>query len=252
MMVKRYELSDQQWKRIEPLLLGKPGDPGQTGQNNRLFVDGVLWVLRSGARWQDLPERHGKWKSVHKRFTRWAKAGVWERVFEALTKERDSADLMLDSTIVRAHQQAATGKGGARNQALGRSRGGLTTKIHLATDTYGRPLRMILSAGQAGDTPRAPDLMAGFRPKYVLADKAHDSNAIRDCIAELAASAVIPCTATRKQPIDYDFEIYKERNRVGRCFNKLKHFRRIATRYDRREIYFRAFVLIACAMIWMR
>ena len=94
--------------------------------------------------------------------------------------------------------------------------------------------------------------MAGFRPKYVLADKAHDSNALRECIAELAASVVIPCTATRKQPIDYDFEIYKERNRVERCFNKLKHFRRIATRYDRREIYFRAFVLIACAMIWMR
>ena len=129
MMVKRYELSDQQWKRIEPLLLGKPGDPGQTGRNNRLFVDGVLWVLRSGARWQDLPERHDKWKSVHKRFTRWAKAGVWERVFEVLTKDRDSAYLMLDSTIVRAHQQATTGKGGPRNQALGRSRGGLTTKI---------------------------------------------------------------------------------------------------------------------------
>ena len=117
-------------------------------------------------------------------------------------------------------------------------------KIYLATDTYGRPLRVILSAGQGGDAPRAPDLMAGFRPKYVLADKAHDSNAIREYIAELAASTVIPCTATRKQPIDYDFEIYKERNRVECCFNKLKHFRRIAARYDRREIYFRAFVLM--------
>ena len=94
--------------------------------------------------------------------------------------------------------------------------------------------------------------MAGFRPRYVLADKAYDSNAIRECIAELGASAVIPCTATRKQPIDYDYNIYKERNRVERYFNKLKHFRRIATRYDRREIYFLAFILIACAMIWMR
>ncbi len=97
---------------------------------------------------------------------------------------------------------------------------------------------MILSAGQAGDAPRAPDLRTGFRPKYVLANKAYDSNAIREGIAELGASTVIPCTATRKQPIDYDFEIHKERNRVERCFNKLKHFRRIATRYDRREIYF--------------
>ena len=75
-MVKRYELTDAQWVRIEGLLLGKPGDPGCSGSDNRLFVNAVLWVLRSGAHWRDLPARYGKWKSVHKRFTRWAKAGV--------------------------------------------------------------------------------------------------------------------------------------------------------------------------------
>ena len=112
-MVKRYELTDAQWDRIESLLLGKPSDPGRSGTDNRLFVNAVLWVLRSGAHWRDLPARYGKWKSVHKRFTRWAKAGVWERVFDALTADRDNEYLMLDSTIVRAHQQAATGKGGA-------------------------------------------------------------------------------------------------------------------------------------------
>jgi transposase len=79
-MVGRYELSDPQWQRIAHLLPGKPGDRGRTGADNRLFVNAVLWVLRSGAWWQDLPERYGKWKSIHKRFTRWAKAGAWERV----------------------------------------------------------------------------------------------------------------------------------------------------------------------------
>src|SRR5579864_3070575 len=83
-MVGRYELSESQWRRICDLLPGKPGDPGRTGADNRLFVNGVLWILRSGAWWQDLPERYGKWKTVHKRFTRWAKAGAWERVFDSL------------------------------------------------------------------------------------------------------------------------------------------------------------------------
>jgi transposase len=111
-MVKRYELTEAQWRRIEALLPGKHGDPGRSGADNRLFVNGVLWVLRSGAHWHDLPERYGKWKSVHTRFARWAKAGVWERVFKVLTADRKNEYLMLDTTLVRAHQQAATGKGG--------------------------------------------------------------------------------------------------------------------------------------------
>ena len=118
-MAKRYELSEAQWRRICELLPGKAGDPGRTGADNRLFVDGVLWVLRSGARWSDLPERYGKWKSVHKRFARWAKNGVWERIFDTLTDDPDNRYLMLDTTLVRAHQQAATGKGGPKIRLWG-------------------------------------------------------------------------------------------------------------------------------------
>jgi len=118
-MVKRYELSDAQWRRVADLLPGKVTDPGRTASDNRLFVNAVLWVLRSGARWQDLPERYGKWKSVHKRFTRWAKAGVWERVFDSLTGDPDNQYLMLDTTLVRVHQQGATGKGGPKIRLWG-------------------------------------------------------------------------------------------------------------------------------------
>ena len=118
-MAKRYELTSAQWERVAPLLPGKAGDPGRTAADNRLFVNGVLWVLRSGAHWRDLPERYGKWKSLHKRFSRWAKAGVWERVFEALIEDPKNEYLMLDTTLVRAHQQAATGKGGTRTRLWG-------------------------------------------------------------------------------------------------------------------------------------
>ena len=118
-MVKRYELTDAQWQRIAALLPGKASDPGRTAADNRLFVNGVLWVLRSGAHWHDLPARYGKWKSVHTRFARWAKNGTWERVFEVLTKDSKNEYLMLDTTLVRAHQQAATGKGGTKIRLWG-------------------------------------------------------------------------------------------------------------------------------------
>jgi transposase len=118
-MAKRYELTSAQWERIALLLPGKAGDPGRTAADNRLFVNGVLWVLRSGAHWRDLPERYGKWKSLHKRFSRWARGGVWERVFEALIDDPKNQYLMLDTTLVRAHQQAATGKGGTRTRLWG-------------------------------------------------------------------------------------------------------------------------------------
>jgi transposase len=119
MAMKRYELSEAQWQRIAPLLPGKASDPGRTGSDNRLFVNGCLWVLRSGAHWRDLPERYGKWKTLHKRFSRWARTGVWDEVFASLIKDRDNKYLMLDTTLVRAHQQAATGKGGPRIRLWG-------------------------------------------------------------------------------------------------------------------------------------
>jgi putative transposase len=120
MGIGRYELSDVQWEQIKDLLPGRLESVGRTAADNRVFVNGVLWVLRSGARWRDLPERYGKYKSVHKRFIRWANSGVWEKVFHEIVRDRKNQYLMIDSTIVRAHQQAATGrKKGVRTRLWG-------------------------------------------------------------------------------------------------------------------------------------
>lgn len=110
-MIRR-ELTNVQWKRIEKLVPGKVGDKGRHGEDNRLFVDAVLWVLRTGAPWRDLPDEFGKWNSVYMRFMRWSRAGRWESLFKALADDPDFEHVMIDATIVRAHQHASGAKGG--------------------------------------------------------------------------------------------------------------------------------------------
>jgi transposase len=174
----------------------------------------LFWVIRSGAHWHDLPERYGKYKTLHKRFTRLAKAGAWERIFADLTNDPDNQYPMLDRTVVRAHQQAANKKG--------------------------RPLRFILIGDEAHDVTTAADLLDGQTADGISADKAYDANAPREMIEEADKEAVIPSKRSRKIQIPHDAQADKLRNRIERFFNKLKHVRRIATRYDRRAAYFPA------------
>jgi transposase len=128
----------------------------------------------------------------------------------------------------------------------------LTTKIHMLGDTLGRPLRFLITPGQTNDITAAPDLLEGQEADAVLADKAYDSNDLRQRIADIKAEAVIPSKRNRKIAIPHDAEVYRHRNRIERCFNRLKHFRRFATRYDRRAIHFAGFVHLAAAMMWLR
>jgi len=108
--MRRYGLRDDQWDRIKDLLPGRVGSVGVTAADNRLFVEAVLFRYRAGIPWRDLPERFGDWKNVHRRFSRWAKTGVWERVFRHLAADADNEYAMIDSTIVRAHQHSAGAK----------------------------------------------------------------------------------------------------------------------------------------------
>jgi transposase len=110
----RLVLSAQQWRRIEKLCVGKPEDPGGTGSDNRMFVEAVLWIARTGSPWRDLPTTFGNWNSVYVRFNRWSEGGVWQRIFAALANDPDFEYLIVDSTIVRAHQHAAGAKGGLK------------------------------------------------------------------------------------------------------------------------------------------
>jgi transposase len=113
-IVARTCLTDAQWERMAPLAPGKPGDPGASGRDNRMFVEAVLWIARTGAPWRDLPAEFGNWNSVRRRFDRWSAGGAWERLFTAVAEDPDFEYVVLDATIVRAHQHGAGGKGGPR------------------------------------------------------------------------------------------------------------------------------------------
>ena len=111
-VMDRLVLSDDQWETMSGLIIGRPDQCGSTGRDNRMFVEGVLWIVRTGSPWRDLPEAFGEWNSVFRRFSRWSEKGVWRRIFEALSDDPDFEYLIVDSTIVRAHQHSCGAKGG--------------------------------------------------------------------------------------------------------------------------------------------
>lgn len=113
-ITERLVLSDERWGRIAGLVIGRPDQRGSTGRNNRMFVEGVLWIVRTGSPWRDLPDEFGEWNSVFRRFSRWGRKGVWQRIFEAMSDDPDFEYLIIDSTIVRAHQHASGAKGGLK------------------------------------------------------------------------------------------------------------------------------------------
>jgi len=143
-------LRDDQFARMESMLLGKASDVGVTAKDNRIFVEMVSWIARTGAPWRDLPQSFGPWNSVYKRFSRWSDRGVWQRVFKELAKDADFEEVFLESIVVRAHQHAA-GAPKKGDQAIGRSRGGLSTKIHSLVEGLGQLARWTLTPGQARD-----------------------------------------------------------------------------------------------------
>jgi len=143
-------------------------------------------------------------------------------------------------------------KRGTRNQAIGRSRGGLSTKIHIAVDALGNPFRFILTGGQVGDVTQAEGLIAEVPGAHLIADTAYDADHFRARLDDAGMAAVIPSNPSRAQAIPYDAELYKERHLVECFINKIKHFRRIATRYEKTDTAYMAMLFLVGTVIWMR
>ena len=170
----RYELADYEWTAIKPMLPNKPR--GVPRVNDRRVLNGIFWVLRSGAPWRDLPTAFGPYTTCYNRFVRWRRAGVWGRIIDALAAAHDAAVQMIDTSIVRVHQHGACITRNQR-QSMGRSRGGLTSKIHAVVDSNGLPVRLALSPGEAHDVRLAGKLLSRLKSgSMLLADRGYDAD----------------------------------------------------------------------------
>ncbi|WKW52479.1 IS5 family transposase [Rhodomicrobium lacus] len=249
-------MSDEEWACFEPFVTVRGAHSGRPPKDHRLVLDGIFWLARTGAQWRDLHEHFGKWSSVYRQFRRWTLGGLWELLLEALNETEGAGESvqMIDSTIIRAHHCAAGAKRGTPRQGLGRSRGGFTTKIHLRTNGEGLPIAVEVTGGDVSDYSGFAPLMEAEGPeaKVLLADRGYDADHIRKTMEQRGAATVIPTRKNRKVQLPVDGYIYALRNRIERCFNKLKNSRRLATRYDKTAQSYLGFVRIAAIRLWMR
>ncbi|MFM0210015.1 IS5 family transposase [Paraburkholderia sediminicola] len=185
-------------------------------------------------------------ESAYIRFSRWRSKGVWPRVANVLAGETEIEHILIDSTVARAYQHSA---GALKNgpQALGRSRGGLSTKLHLAEDSKGRPLRLIVTEGRVADISCAAQLVEHLRTGAVIADKGYDADHFAQRIRATRAKVVIPPRSNRKTKRRYNRVLYRTRNPAERFFDRIKHFRRVSIRYDKLAESYLVFASLACA-----
>ena len=284
----RHDLTDVQWALLEPLLPG----PARRGRPRawpvRALVDGVRYRVRVGCPWRDVPDRYGPWWRVYALFACWQLLGVWERVESALLEAAAAAgrlswQLSVDSTTSRAHVHAAGARrdsaervaGEPDHHALGTSRGGWSTKTHVAIDQHRGVLSFVLTPGQHGDSPQMTTVLAGIhvgrpgpgrprtRPERVLADKAYSSRANRAWLRAHQIRATIPVPADQAghrrrkgsrggRPPAFDTDRYKDRHAVECGINMLEQQRGFATRYNKLAVRYAATVRVAIINHWLR
>jgi transposase len=254
-MANRLEISDEEWSVIYPILVEHPCVRVGSQAACREFLTAVLWILRSGGQWRLLPEPLGNWNSVFKRFSRWCERGVWEAVHKGCVHWPDLQAIFMDSTVVRAHACAAgAAHSCAGDEALGRSRGGFGTKVHAITDALGNPLDFILTGGQESDIGQAEALLE-LTPEGAEApgaDKGYDSDKFVAALQSRGMEAVIPPRANRIEPRGCNWFVYGERHLIECFFGKIKHYRRVFSRFEKLARNYRGFLRFVSALIWLR
>ena len=248
--MEKHAITDHQWSIALTHLL-------EAGiyhtKNLRLTFSGIIYKARTGIPWRDIPPCYGKWSTVYKRFQEWAKKDKFRKIFYLIISKCDLGFVSIDSSVVKCHQHSSGARRG-KETAIGKSVGGNTTKIHAVCDSFARPIEILITEGQVHDSKMVEPLAQGLiGAVYYIADKAYDSAAIRELIIKKNGIPVIPKRKNSKnndQPLDK--EKYKIRHTVENLFARMKHFRAVATRYDKLKKSYDGTVLIVASMIWIK
>jgi transposase len=245
----RLTLKDEDWPKLKSILLteGVYDKP-----DLRMTVEGILHRIRVGCPWRDLPEVFGRWNKIYKRFRAWSQSHKLMRAFQSLISEPDREWTFIDGSYAKAHQHSA-GAVGPDAQAIGRSRGGQTTKIHLLVDAFGLPNQFRITGGEVADCTVAPARIATVSDAgAVVGDKGYDSQDLRNKIEAQDSHPVIPRRRNAvKGNDDVDFGLYRYRHLVENALARLKHFRALATRFDKLKKHYEGVVALACAFLWL-
>ncbi len=279
----RGDLTDKQWERLRRWIPASASTGRPITRSRRVLFNGVAWRVRVGAPWRDVPETYGPWPTVYRLFATWQQRGIWALMVKLILALLDTVGgldwtVSVDSTTVRAHQAAAGARkasvsGEPDDHALGRSRGGWTTKIHLAADTSQTVMAFKLTAGQRADSPQLGPVLDRIsvprsgvgrprtRPVRVLADKGYPSRANRAYLRKRGIQAVIPDRKDQRRnraakgrlggrPPVFDREVYKQRNTIERAIGRLKRYRAVSTRYDKLAVRYEATIQVAIILDW--
>lgn len=249
-IMPRTMLSDEYWSKLNRLMLktGRVYDKPE----HRNTVEGILYRMRVGCPWRDIPEYFGDWSAIYRRFNLWSKKGILMQLFIELRQQIDLEWEFIDGSIIKAHQHA-TGARTEDKQAIGKSRGGNTTKIHMAVDSCGLPIDFIVTGGEVHDSKAAIELLEQLPDaEHVIADRGYDSEKIRELVRKKNGVPIIPRKRNSKiGNDDIDWCLYKYRHLVENVFARLKHYRAVATRYDKLVRNYTSTLALACCMLWL-
>jgi transposase len=209
----------------------------------------ILIVLSQGCKWRAIDRPEASWNSVYQYYRRWARQGVWAQLFAELGLPPKGKRRFLDSTHVKVHRCACNPPGGQEGQAMGRTKGGMNTKVHAVTDEAGLPVRLYVTAGNDADISHAETMTEELDGEMLVADKGYDSDEFRAILRASDITPCIPSRSNRKQPETYSKSSYRKRHVVENFFERLKNFRRVATRYDKLAETFLGFVCLGSTLV---